>query len=200
MKRDNEMRWEKLAIIAAATAATAASFGIAVAPAAAQGFRVEAHGGWDRLSGENVTDDGILYGIGVGYDLPVGGRFVLGIEGNADFSSIKECEQGAIAAGDELCVRATRDLSAVARVGYNIAPQSQIYLLAGYTNARFRADYTAANSDTVREWDNLSGLRLGAGFQQDFGNGIYSKIEYRYSNYEQGLERHQVVGGVGLRF
>jgi outer membrane immunogenic protein len=32
------------------------------------------------------------------------------------------------------------------------------------------------------------------------GTNSFAKAEYRYSNYEQGVERHQVMGGFGFRF
>ncbi len=53
---------------------------------------------------------------------------------------------------------------------------------------------------TTRTLENLDGLRLGAGVQQGFGRNAYGKIEYRYSNYEAGIERHNVLVGVGLTF
>ncbi|MFN3728082.1 MAG: outer membrane protein [Allosphingosinicella sp.] len=169
-------------------------------PAQAQGFRIEAHGGWDRVGNGTVRDDGILYGVGVGYDVAVGGGVLLGIEANADFGNLKECAGSVIAAGDELCVRVRRDLSAVGRIGYMVGPQSQIYALAGYTNGRFRADYRPAGGAVTRTSENLDGLRLGAGFQQNLGHGLYSKIEYRYSNYEAGTDRHQLIAGFGIAF
>ena len=54
------------------------------------------------------------------------------------------------------------------------------------------------------------GDKLPAGALQEFieveGNGCslgpnsFAKTEYRYSNYEQGFEKHQVVAGFGFRF
>ena len=32
------------------------------------------------------------------------------------------------------------------------------------------------------------------------GTNAFVKTEYRYSNYESGFERHQVLGGFGFRF
>ena len=194
------MHASKLVFAAAALMASAAAVGIASSPAQAQGFRAEIHGGWDRLSNEDVRDNGITYGAGVGYDVALGSGITAGVEGNLDFSNSKECETGVLGAGDELCLRAKRDLSAVVRLGFDVARRSKIYALAGYTNGRFRINYTPATGAATRESENLDGLRLGAGFQQSFGNGIYSKIEYRYSNYEAGAERHQVLAGLGIAF
>jgi outer membrane immunogenic protein len=169
-------------------------------PAVAEGFRVEAHGGWDRVQSEGVKSNGLLYGVGVGYDLNVGRKLSLGAEATADLGTTKECERSVLATADQLCARARRDLSVVGRLGYAVTPGSQLYLVAGYTNARVRADYTPASGAPVSESDNLNGVRVGGGFQQALGGGAYTKVEYRYSNYEAGTERHQVVVGVGLTF
>lgn len=180
--------------------AAAALFAGFTAPATAQGVRVEVHGGWDRVQSEGVKGDGLLYGVGVGYDIAVAPNVTLGAELNADLSTTKKCESAVLTANDKLCVRAQRDLSAVGRLGYGVAPGSQLYLLAGYTNARVSANYTPPTGASVKESATTDGLRLGAGFQQALSGSAYTKVEYRYSNYEADTVRHQVVAGFGLRF
>lgn len=172
----------------------------ATGSASAKGLRLEAHGGWDRAQSEGVKSDGLLYGIGAGYDLRLGGGAFVGVEANADFSTARECASGIIAAGDRLCVRAGRDLSLVARAGFDVKPGSSLYALAGWTNARVRGEYKPATGPVESEAQNLDGWRLGAGFQQDLGGGLYTKLEYRYSNYGDGDNRHQVLAGIGFAF
>ena len=78
-----------------------------------------------------------------------------------------------------------------------------LYAKAGYTNARIGLDYedgTAATDPDFSIGTNLDGVRAGAGAQFGIGENTYLKTEYRYSNYEQGFDRHQVVAGFGLRF
>lgn len=166
----------------------------------ARGFRLEAHGGWDRAASEGIDSDGILYGVGAGYDIDLGKGLFAGIEANADFSSAGECASGIIAAGDRLCVRSGRDLSLMARAGIEVKPGSSLYALAGWTNARVRGEYRPATGPVVDEAQNLDGWRIGAGFQQELGGGLYTKIEYRYSDYGDGDNRHQVVAGIGFAF
>ena len=179
-----------LASIAAIAAAT---------PAAAQP-RVEIHGGWDRVSNDGVEEDGILYGIGFGYDLPVGERAFVGADFSADLSSGDACESSVLVNNDRSCVDVGRDLAAGIRAGVNVTPSTAVYALAGYTNARFRLDYTTPAGVTTRTAENLDGLRLGAGVQQRIGERTYGKVEYRYSNYEAGMTRHNVVVGLGITF
>jgi outer membrane immunogenic protein len=190
----------KLISATVAILASAATLGLTASPASAQTTgRVEVHGGWDH-AGNDVDSDGIVYGIGAGVDFQLSPRVTAGVEANLDFSSTDECGSSVLAAGDVLCVEAGRDISAVGRLGYRVTDNGTLYALAGYTNGRFRIDYDPANGPLVSTRDNLDGVRLGAGYQHNFSNGLYSKVEYRYSNYEAGLERHQVIAGLGVAF
>lgn len=168
--------------------------------ACAQGLRLEAHGGWDRAQSDGVKSDGLLYGLGVGYDFNLGRGLFAGIEANADLSTASECANGIIAAGDRLCVRAGRDLSLIARAGIELKPGSSLYALAGWTNARVRGEYKPATGAVVSEAQNLDGWRIGAGFQQQLGDRLYAKLEYRYSDYDSGDNRHQLLMGFGINF
>jgi outer membrane immunogenic protein len=183
------------------TAATALALALsmvgAAQPASAQTFHVELHGGLDRLSGD-VGKSGLMYGLGAGIDFNLSEKVSLGLEANFDLSTVETCSSGVIVATDKLCATAERDLSTVARLSYRLAPKTQIYALAGYTNARLRLDYTPATGPKTSIADNADGVRLGAGIQQDLGSGVYSKLEYRYSNYEAGAVRHQLLVGLGV--
>jgi outer membrane immunogenic protein len=185
---------KKFLILAASAAAFAAA-----TPAAAQP-RVEVHGGWDRVQNGGVEEDGILYGIGVGYDVNVGRNAFVGVDLSADLSSGDACEAGLVVVNDNTCVEVRRDLAAGLRAGVRVSENTSVYALAGYTNARFRISYTTPANVTTTTSDNLDGFRLGAGVQQNLGGNLYGKVEYRYSNYEAGTERHNVLLGVGITF
>ena len=62
---------------------------------------------------------------------------------------------------------------------------------AGYTNARASFAGTGVNFD---------GYRLGAGVEWMVGTNVSIRAEYRFSDYEDGLSRHQGVLGLGYRF
>jgi outer membrane immunogenic protein len=169
--------------------------------AAAEGqFRAELHAGWDRPQTDDFKDSGILYGVGFGYDLNVGKKGFVGVDFSIDDSTMKECEKSSILANDELCLRAGRDLAAGIRAGVNVGERGKLYALAGYTNARFKASYTTPAGVTTTEGENLDGFRLGAGYQHALSGNTYGKVEYRYSNYENDVERHQVLFGLGMTF
>lgn len=180
----------------------------AAAPALAQegapftGPRIEGLVGWDRAQIEDGgREDGVAYGVGVGYDFQMGGA-VVGVEGEAALSTTDECVTGLVTAGDELCFKAKRDLYAGARIGTVVGSSTLLYAKGGYTNGRFGLDYDDGGSG-AGDYDlsrNLDGARIGAGLEHAVGPNSFVKAEYRYSNYEDGFERHQALAGFGFRF
>lgn len=169
----------RFSVIVAAAALAAAT------PALAQGPRAEVHTGWDRISAGGVDEDGIAYGVALGYDMTVGTSLFVGVEGDADFANTKKCISG-------VCVKTGRDLSALLRVGADVGGTTKVYALGGYANGRLRATgLGGANGD---------GVRVGAGVQTAIGSKLYGKAEYRYTNYEDGVSRNQVLVGLGVQF
>jgi len=179
-------------IIAALLASAAAAPALAqdTTGASFSGAHVEALGGWDRVQGQGSHDDGILYGVGAGYDVRRGNT-VFGIEGEATDSTQKQ-KFGAVTE------KASRDLYVGGRIGTVVGGNNLLYLKAGYTNARFKAEGTATGVDLAD--GNLDGVRVGAGVEHALSDRAFVKAEYRYSNYEQGVSRNQVLAGIGLRF
>ena len=202
--------------IALFTSAMAASTALA-APAFAQdadadssftGPRVEVITGWDRVDDASTpgtdAEDGVVYGGAVGYDFQLGGA-VLGFEGEATGATTRQRATSVIVPGDSFRVKAGRDLYVGGRVGFVVGERALIYAKGGYTNAQVDTRYING-ATTVDDKETLDGWRLGAGAEVNLTGNIYVKGEYRYSNYTQAnntqidLDRHQVVGGVGIRF
>ena len=170
----------RISLIAATAAALVAT------PAFAQdaqpvfsGPHIEAIGGYDSISGGGDSESGIAFGIAGGYDFRTGGA-VIGIELEAADSTISDSG-----------VSAGRDLYAGVRVGGVISERGLLYAKVGYTNARASFAGTGVNFD---------GIRGGAGLEWMLGSNLSIRGEYRYSNYEDGLSRHQGVVGLGFRF
>jgi len=171
----------------------------------------------DDVNADNDESiDGILYGVGAGFDVDLGG-FVVGAEAELSQSEAKsEFEDGDFEGFGFGRVKANRDLYLGARVGARLGPQMLIYGKGGYTNAKF--DFQSNDGTTELQQDlDLDGWRVGAGAEYALTERAYAKLEYRYSNYQDGefdfpgdipdsdrlkvdLDRHQVVAGVGLRF
>lgn len=171
------------------------------APAFAQeasaftGPRVEIITGYDNVDADGAKSaDGLLYGLNAGYDFAMGG-VILGLEGEVSDSTAKK----SYAIGRTVT---DRDLYIGARIGVPIGDKALAYAKAGYTNARFEYEEAAGGEGggAISGGKNADGLRLGAGIEYRLGGNIFLKGEYRYSNYEAGLSRHQLVTGVGIRF
>jgi len=157
-------------------------------------YRVEVHGGWDRVVVGGGKATGATYGIGLGIDVPVDSLLFLGFEADADLADTHMCLAGP---GVRFCEKAGRDLSAVARAGLDVGSGVKLYVLGGYANARITDSVTTAVG-TTKFSANGDGWRVGTGTEVRLGKSAYTKIEYRYSNYEHGYERHQVIAGFGL--
>lgn len=194
----------KYCFAAAAAAAAVASpvFAQDSEPAdkAATGFRVEAIAGYEDASFDSVRNgSGLLYGVGVGYDIAAG-RFRFALEAEASDSTARDCS---VFAGAQICSRAGRDLYAGARVGGMISDNMLLYGKVGYTNFRHSTRFTPAGTTTpLVLHPEPDGLRLGAGTEIAVGSRTFIKAEYRFSNYEasQSYDKHQGVIGFGLRF
>lgn len=171
------------------------------APNTFTGAHVEVITGVDRVRGNGEGKTGVAYGLSGGYDFQTNSGAVFGIEGEVADASTKKCYSANIVAGDRACFKAKRDLYAGGRAGF-VSGNTLIYGKAGYTNARLGASYedgTAATTADFSDSTNLDGVRVGGGLETTVGNFLV-KAEYRYSNYEQGVSRHQGVVGVGVRF
>jgi outer membrane immunogenic protein len=193
-------------IIALATVATAAFAATPAAAQAVQGPRVEGLVGYDQpridLSDvgidDSFKDEGVLYGVGVGYDVALGNGAALGVDLEATDSTAKESNSaGSLKAG--------RDLYAGGRVSFPLgADGSNVYVKGGYTNARFTVSEATTQPTQVPTLvtvtDELEGYRLGAGAQFALSGRAYVGGEYRYSNYQADVTRHQLALSVGTRF
>ncbi len=190
----------KLIVPFAIAAAAIATPALAQSASPFTGARAEGIIGWDRVQNDGGKS-GVAYGFGVGYDTQMS-NLVVGLEGEFADSTTKTCARDFAVAGDRLCSRTGRDLYVGARVGTLLNENTLLYGKAGYTNARFKLAYDdgATGVDDFRVSDNYDGLRLGAGLEYAIGPNSFVKGEYRYSNYEAGFEKHQVVAGFGFRF
>jgi outer membrane immunogenic protein len=187
MKKFAVLTVSALALVAAATPAAAA------APA---GGRIEAVVGWDHVSLDlaqfggtgDLSESGVVFGLGAGYDFAVSESASVGLDIEGTDATTKfEDPTGKITAGI--------DLYAGGRITGAVADNVNVYVKAGYTAFRIKA--TAGG---VSDSGTADGLRAGLGLQVAVGGKAYVGAEYRYSNYEAGLTRHQAVATLGTRF
>lgn len=196
-------------VIAVGGIVLSAALALAPTPAAAEDFtgpRIEAHAGWDRVgvdsSAFKVDDDkdGIVYGVGVGYDVAVSPSIVAGIEAEFDLSDV---DLRTVNGTTTATVEAKRDISVAARLGAKVGENVLVYAKAGYSNARLKGVIKTGGTTgttTTEVSGSGDGLRAGGGLEFALGGGAYAKAEYRYSDYESGVTRHQALTGFGFRF
>ena len=172
----------------------------------------------DDLNNQNDQSiDGVLYGVGAGYDIDFGGA-VVGVEGEVTDSTAKTgfTRNGDFEGFGLGRVDTGRDLYVGARAGIKARPDVLVYVKGGYTNARY--NILASDGETeLRDHIDTDGFRLGAGAEYAVNKNTFAKLEYRYSNYSKGeidypaetadsdrfnidTDRHQVVASVGVRF
>ena len=206
------MRYLILGTLLATASAGPALAQEAAADSPFTGPHVEVLAGYDNLGGTDNGRDGLLYGIGAGYDFQLGGA-VAGIEGEYADSTTRGNTTDLAVIGDNAGLRTDRDLYIGARVGVAVRPSTLLYAKGGYTNARFKTVYNNGAGGTTNFGNTTDGYRLGAGIEQKFslfGPSGFVKAEYRYSNYRNldvgstnvaiDLDRHQALVGLGVRF
>jgi outer membrane immunogenic protein len=184
---------------AALLATAAASPALAQERAPFTGLRAEGLVGWDRVQANSDHDDAVGYGAAVGYDMQMGSALV-GVEAEYSDSDNRACVGAATVADPRICTKTGRDLYAGGRIGTVIGGSTLLYAKAGYTNAQAKLTSDDGTTQVTLDKANLDGVRVGAGAEYAVGPNSYVKAEYRYSNYEQGVERHQGMAGFGFRF
>ena len=186
---------------------SATSFG--ARPALAQdrdnftGPRVEVNAGYDSahandgIAATPNTLDGIRVGAAVGYDMPVGDKFTVGLEAGGGYTVSGDVKGQA----GTTSYRATAgwDLDASLRLGFRASPTTLVYAKGGYANSEFRLR-TQVGNNVTKVSDNEDGWRVGAGIEQSLGDRFYAKAEYRYTDYGHDVSRHQGLIGFGYRF
>jgi len=192
-------------------AVTAAAFG---SPALAADGPPEVYGGvqtgFDHVGVNPIGGkNGLVYGGFVGVQRTLSDMFVFGVEGEVDGATTRQSTTDLYRADEFGEVKAGRDLSVSARMGYKSSPSLLYYVKAGYTNARVTGTYDNGLGDSESLSTNLNGYRLGAGFEIGSGK-LRFRSEYRYSGYGDyrlygvntgiSTHRHQVLVGALYAF
>ncbi len=206
----------------------------AASPALAQdedtqftGFRVEALAGYDSTeagssapedtlpTGEDSVD-GIVLGVGIGYDYDFG-TVVLGGEAEITFTSAdSEFAADTFEGLDAGELSSNGEIYLGLRAGANVTDDALLYIKGGIVNSRIDLE-SSINGIPIDDDVDLNGYRLGLGGEVMFTQNWLVKLEYRYTNFEEGeidfggdvpdsprfdidTDRHQIVLGVGYRF
>ena len=220
----------------------------AAGPAMAQdaqfsGFHVELITGYDDdgvdlddnfFGGGKNSQSGFLYGGGIGYDFQ-SGFWVFGAETELtestaskgiDLSGTRPANPIAGVPARPITTHvdfnAGGDYYIGGRVGYVVDPQVLLYAKVGYTHHKIEIAGRGSDNGVAFTYDEkvgLDGFRLGIGGEYQFTPQIFGRVEYRYSNYNNGnldirganvsldplfkgidVIRHQAAIAAGFRF
>jgi outer membrane immunogenic protein len=149
----------------------------------------------DAAGGAGKTDHGgrgWLGEVGVGYDLQVGDKVVIGALFNYDFSSIS----GKLDDGFGNTGKTNNDSTwfVGGRAGWLMTPDVLNYWSVGYTQTHFGGvtlDLPGGRLDS----STVGGWFLGGGLEVAMHGGWFWRSEVRYSDYSKDL-RSETVGGV----
>lgn len=160
---------------------------------------VEVRGGYDRFTSEFDDSDGAVFGVGAGYDVAIE-NFIVGIGAGIDFASNDYVEVKDFRGSHhyEFEVEPKRDIEITTRVGMRLW-DALAYARLGYSNARFGLDHRESAAPFSGS-HNFDGLRVGGGLEWQFFEHLHARAEYRFTDYDYNLQRHQVVGTLAYRF
>lgn len=197
----------------AAVLATAAA--MPVAAAEFSGFRAEVQGGWDNpqvtydvytttgvyVGQYHQNHSGFFYGAEAGYDFPVSETIRLGVLASIGGTTVSlDPEAQNLLYTTNANVGFNWNLAA--RAGFKVGDSTMLYGSAGYasTNVKFYVENSVTPGLSYEASRTYGGFLLAGGVEQAFGEMFYGKLEYRYSNYQDGVSRNQIVAGAGIRF
>ncbi len=120
----------------------------------------------------NGSDSEAIAGVAAGYDVDVGAKSFVGVE----------------VSGDKILTDNTRvSLGASARAGMKTGESGKFYVVGGYATKPCKFCEDSVN--------------VGAGYQHNFGQRFYGKVEYRHNFVGNGVTDTDVAGvGLGMRF
>ncbi|WP_306252904.1 outer membrane protein [Parvularcula sp. IMCC14364] len=149
------------------------------------GPRAELRLGYDSFETEDpvagsIEEDGALWGFSLGYDHQMS-KLIIGA-----FTSI-EWSSTSFAGG----VDTGRDVEVGGKLGYLLRDDLTVYTLVALVNSQLTGNGAEAFDD---------GLRVGFGGEFALPRNLFAKVEYRYTDYDDDTERHQVVTAVGKKF
>jgi outer membrane immunogenic protein len=148
--------------------------------------------GYDGENGGRLTglgSDGIAGGVVLGYNMPLGRNFILGIEGTGRYSDASGSTSVSDDTSDSTIRHASRGSWGInGRAGVLVSPNTMIYASGGWGQTRFNTRFinTPAGADPVEIFNDgitRDAWRVGGGVEVAMGHGWTGRLDYTYSNY-----------------
>lgn len=156
---------------------------------------------WGGVSAGINLDGGSVAAVGrLGFDSKIGKGAFMGLGVGIGRDGAKDCVRGYFVPGDNVCIKAGRDISAETRLGAVTGGGSKIYALAGYSNLSVKATVSYQGSSASSPSSKLNGITAGAGFETPLGEKMFLRTEFRYGNYESGVTTKSIMPTIGFKF
>ena len=147
---------------------------------------------------DGLSADGHVLAIGAGCDYQLD-RIVVGLFGDYDFGKTEfqtTATLGGLNAGITAAVRDSWTIGG--RAGFLTTPDTLLYGLVGWTNARTDdiALTTNAGFNLALDPGKLDGMTVGGGIETRLSKNISAKLEYRYTQFDR--VEIPVIAGLAL--
>lgn len=209
-------------MLCAAAALTAVALPASALAAGPGGPRVEVFVGYDAADLEYEDDGttydlhnkGIFYGIGGGYDFPLSGMSALGVDVEISDSSADDSNDGFLF---DVSDKFGFDFYVGGRASFAVMDRATIYLKGGYTNLQVKAALNVCgfpsfetagiglavpcfDTEVFDDSGSVDGFRAGGGIDIALFGRTYAGVEYRFSSYDDDINRQQMMVKLGMRF
>jgi len=128
---------------------------------------------------DGIGGEGIHGGFMAGYNYRLAGPWVVGLEGEFGLSDISsDLDLGIITAK----AGPTHTVSVSGRIGWLSGPDTMLYVLAGYTHARYKLKVSVPFA-TASLKESFDGFHAGAGMETRLNTHLSARVEYRFTGY-----------------
>ena len=159
---------------------------------------------FDTSGGASSDGEGVVGGVYAGYNLQTE-RFVYGVEGDIGASDVEAGGYSA-AYGVPISANSTAFGSLRARIGVQYDP-ILLFATGGLAVSNKELSLGGARDDQTHV-----GYTVGAGVEAKVADGVTSRVEYRYSDFDEksydlgnvtvssGFDEHSIRAGLALKF
>lgn len=145
---------------------------------------------WGGVSAGINLDGGDGFATGrVGVDTTIGNGAFVGLALGAGESGVKTCS-------GLVCASGGREISAELRLGGMNKSGWKFYGLAGYSRLKITGKSGALTLASFTE----GGVTGGAGIEAPLGSKVFTRLEFRYSDYGDGDHVTSIMPTIGFKF
>ncbi len=128
---------------------------------------------------DGVGGEGIHGGFMAGYNYQMNGPWVIGLQGEFGLTDISSDLNLGIVTAE---AGPSYTLSVSGRLGWLTGPDTMLYMLAGYTHARYKLKINVPLG-SVSFKEGYDGFHVGAGMETRLSEHLSARVEYRFTQY-----------------